>query len=154
MTVLNDLTALCELEARISALTEQRDTLRRRLLDRALDTYENEGAAPTWRAGTLGTVGLTVPKPRLSVFNEDAFAESVLRIAGEGAVEAVVRVKPNVKDALLSAAGVCRRRDGGDQRRRVAGRRDRTGPPAVPERQAVEGGPSRCWPDWGVESAA
>ena len=80
------------------------DTLRRRLLDRALNTYENEGAAPTWRAGTLGTVGLTVPKPRLSVFNEEAFAESVLRIAGEGAVEAVVRVKPNVKDALLSAA--------------------------------------------------
>lgn len=104
MSVRDDLAALCSLEAKIGALTEQRDALRRRLLDHALDTFENEGAAPTWRAGALGTVGLTVPKPRVEVVDEDAFAQSAISIAGEDAVEAVLRVRHNVKDAILATA--------------------------------------------------
>lgn len=104
MSVKDDLAALCAIEAKIGALTEQKDDLRRRLLDHALDAYEAEGAAPTYRVGTLGSVGLTVPKPRVEVFDEDVFAQSVVSIVGDGGVEAVLRVKPNVKDALLGAA--------------------------------------------------
>lgn len=104
MTVRDDLSALCKLEAQLAVLGEQKDVLRRRLLDHAMDTYENEGAAPTWRAGDLGTVGLTIPKPRVEVYDEDAFAQSAISIAGEGAVENVLRVKPNVKDAILGSA--------------------------------------------------
>lgn len=101
MSIKDDLGALCTLEAKISALTEQRDILRRRLLDHALDSFEQEGAAPTWRAGDLGTVGLTVPKPRVEVYDEDAFAGYVLDAYGDGAVEKVVRVKDNVRKAVL-----------------------------------------------------
>lgn len=103
MSVKNDLAALCSLEARIGALTAQRDDLRRRLLDTALDVLENEGAAPTWRAGDLGTVGLTVPKPRVEVYDETAFAESALSILGANAVEVVTRVRPNFRESLLAA---------------------------------------------------
>lgn len=104
MSVRNDLTALCKIEAQLAVLGEQKDELRRRLLAHAMDTYENEGVAPTWRAGDLGTVGLTIPKPRVEVYDEDAFAQSVVSIAGEGAVESVLRVKSNVKDAVLGSA--------------------------------------------------
>lgn len=103
MSVRDDLAALCRLEATLSALGEQRDALRRRLLDHALDTLENEGAAPTWRAGDLGSVSLTMPKPKAEVVDEDAFTSYVAEAYGDGAVETVVRVKQNVRDAVLGA---------------------------------------------------
>lgn len=103
MSIRSDLEALCRLEATMSVLTEQRDTLRRRLLDHALDTYENEGAAPTWRAGTLGSVGLTVPKAKAEVVDEDAFTAYVAWSYGDGAVETVQRVKSNVREAVLGS---------------------------------------------------
>ena len=102
MSVKDDLAALCSLEARIAALTDQKDELRRRLLDHAMDTYEKEGAAPTWRAGELGTVGLTVPKPRVEVFDEDRFATHALDSYGVDAVVVVKRVRPELRDALLA----------------------------------------------------
>lgn len=103
MSVRDDLAALCRLEATLSALGEQRDELRRRLLDHALDTLENEGAAPTWRAGDLGSVSLTMPKPKAEVVDEDAFTAYVAEAYGDGAVEQVVRVKQNVREAVLGA---------------------------------------------------
>lgn len=101
MSVKNDLAALCALEARIAALTDQKDELRRRLLTHAMDTYEREGAAPTWRA-ELGTVALTVPKPRVEVFDEDAFAAHVVEWYGGDAVVTVRRARPELRDALLA----------------------------------------------------
>jgi len=101
VSVKDDLAALCALEARIGALTAQRDDLRRRLLDHALDSYEKEGAAPTWRA-ELGTVGLTVPKPRVEVFNEDAFASFVADTYGPEHVVTVQRVpEGGLRSSLL-----------------------------------------------------
>jgi len=102
-TIRDDLAALCQLEARIGALTAQRDDLRRRLLDAALDTLDNEGVAPTWRAGNLGTVGLTIPKPRVEVFDEDAFAEFVAESYGEQAVVTVRRAGPGIREAVLGS---------------------------------------------------
>ncbi len=103
MSVKENLAALCQLEAHIGALTAQRDDLRRQLLDHAMDVLESEGAAPTWRA-PLGTVGLTIPKPRVEVFDENAFAESALNILGSGAIEVVTRVRPDYRDRLLASA--------------------------------------------------
>lgn len=100
MTIKDDLAELCALEARLAALTEKKDELRRRLLTAALDTLDSEGVAPTWRH-ELGTVVLTVPKSKASVFDEDAFAAYVQEAYGDGAVETVVRAKPNVRDAIL-----------------------------------------------------
>lgn len=102
MSIKEDLAALCSIEARIAALTDQKDELRRRLLDHAMGTYEKEGAAPTWRAGELGTVGLTVPKPRVEVFDEDRFASHAADSYGDDAVVLVKRVRPELRDALLA----------------------------------------------------
>lgn len=102
MSISDDLAALCSLEARIAALTDQKDDLRRRLLTAALDTLDSEGVAPTWRH-PMGTVVLTVPQSKASVFDEDAFAAYVQEAYGDGAVEQVVRAKQNVRDAILGA---------------------------------------------------
>lgn len=103
MSVRSDLEALCRIEATLSVLGAQRDELRRRLLDHALDTLENEGAAPTWRAGDLGSVSLTMPKAKAEVVDEHAFTQSVWESYGDGAVESVLRVKDNVREAVLGA---------------------------------------------------
>lgn len=100
MSIKDDLAALCAIEARLAALTERKDELRRSLLTQALDTLDSDGVAPTWRH-PLGTVVLTVPKAKASVYDENAFAAFVREAYGDGAVEQVVRVKPNVRDALL-----------------------------------------------------
>lgn len=100
MSISEDIANLCTIEARIAALTDQKDELRRRLLTAALDTLDSEGVAPTWRH-PMGTVVLTVPQSKASVFDEDAFAVYVQEAYGDGAVEQVVRAKPNVKEAIL-----------------------------------------------------
>lgn len=102
MTIQSDLAELCAIEARLAALAETKDELRRRLLINALDTLDAEGVAPTWRH-PMGTVALTVPKATASVYDEDAFASFVMDAYGDGAVESVIRVKPNVRDAVLSS---------------------------------------------------
>jgi hypothetical protein len=100
MSIKDDLASLCALEAKIAALTAQKDDLRRRLLSHALDTLESDGVAPTYRH-PMGSVILTVPEPKPSVYDEDAFAAYVAEAYGDGAVETVQRVKPNVRDAIL-----------------------------------------------------
>lgn len=102
MTIKDDLAALCALEAKLAALTDQKDELRRRLLTAALDTLDSEGVAPTWRH-PMGTVVLTVPQAKASVYDEDAFAAYVAEAYGDGAVETVVRAKQNVRDAVLGS---------------------------------------------------
>ena len=49
----------------------------------------------------MGTVVLTVPQSKASVYDEDAFAAYVQEAYGDGAVEQVVRAKQNVRDAVL-----------------------------------------------------
>src|SRR5258707_15701114 len=86
-------------------MTAYRDDLRRRLLEHALDAYESEGAAPTWRTD-LGTVGLTIPKTRVEVIDEDAFARSAVEILGPDAIEEVRRVRPSQRQFLLASIDV------------------------------------------------
>lgn len=105
MSVRDDLAALCHLEARMSALTEQRDELRRRLLDYALDTLDNEGVAPTWRAGDLGSVSLTMPKAKAEVVDEDAFTAFVAEAYGDGAVE---QSRPRTPPPVSASRLACR----------------------------------------------
>lgn len=102
MTIRDDLAALCAIEARLAALTERKDELRRSLLTQALDTLDTDGVAPTWRH-PLGTVVLTVPKAKASVYDENAFAAFVREAYGDGAVETVVRAKSNVREAVLES---------------------------------------------------
>lgn len=110
MNVKETLTQLCTLEAQIAVLGDQRDELRRSLLVTAMDQYDEEGAAPTWRTG-LGTVGLTVPKPKPAVNDTARFEEFLEGRYGEEAFETVRRVKTEAFDALVNecswAESVC-----------------------------------------------
>lgn len=99
-TIKSDLARLLELESGIRAMKAEQDDVRRRLTDRARATYEEEGAAPTWRTD-LGTVYLTVPKPKVEVFDEDEFTKSAESILGPGCVEQVRRVRQELRSALL-----------------------------------------------------
>lgn len=103
MSVRDDLNTLCRIEAEMSALKFQQDELRSRLRQHALEVLDRDGAAPTWRAD-LGTISLTVPKPKAVVADEDAFAKFIADAYGDGAVEAVLRVKQNVREAVLGSA--------------------------------------------------
>lgn len=103
MSVKDDLHALCSLEARIAALTDRKDQLRRSLLDVALDQLEAQGAAPTWRT-PLGSVGLTVSKPKPTVVDNAAFEAFVEGRYGEEAFETITtrRLRAAAFDALVA----------------------------------------------------
>lgn len=102
MSIKEDLAAFCAIEVQMKRLEAEKSKLRRRLLDHAHESYESEGAAPTWRTD-LGTVWLALPKPRVEVFDEDQFAKSAVEILGAGAVEVVTRVRPEHRASLLSS---------------------------------------------------
>lgn len=91
MTVKDQLHALCFLEARRAHLTQQIGDLRRDLLKTALDLYDEQEAAPTFRDRS-GTASLVVPEPKPTIVDEPALVEWVGEEYGGDALE--LRVKP------------------------------------------------------------
>jgi hypothetical protein len=94
MTIKDDLAELCQLEARIAALTVRKNTLRATLLDIGLKTLEDQGAAPTWRVPSYGTVGLTNPEPKPVVVDPDVLMAWLVERYGEDPVETIRRLRP------------------------------------------------------------
>lgn len=105
MSVRDDLNALCHVEAQMAALKAQQEELRSRLRQHALEVFDRDGAAPTWRAD-LGTISLTIPKPKVSVLDDGLVAEFVAERYGVGAVETVRRARPEFFDALVKSSAV------------------------------------------------
>lgn len=99
------LVELCNLEAGIARLGDQRDQLRRDLLAVALDQLDTQGAAPTWRTA-LGTVGLSVPKAKPTVVDSARFDEFVEVRYGVEAFEIVRRLRPEAFEALVAECSV------------------------------------------------
>lgn len=104
-TVHRALVLYSALEAQIARLSEQRDQLRRDLLDVALDQLDTQGAAPTWRT-PLGTVGLSVPKPKPTVVDAGRLERFVEDRYGVEAFETVRRLRPEAFDALVAECSV------------------------------------------------
>lgn len=94
MSIKDDLNRLCFLESRKAALTQQIGDLRRDLLKTALDTYDEHGAAPTFRVPSYGTVSLVVPEPKTNVVDENRLMAWVEREYADEAIETVKRIKP------------------------------------------------------------
>ena len=103
MTIRDDLAQLCALEAKFKALTAERDWLKRKVLDHALNVYETDGMKPTWRAGDV-TVSLVAPTPKPSVVDEDAFADYVADAYGEDKLVTIRRVPDGDLRASLLAS--------------------------------------------------
>lgn len=73
-TILDTISELLTVEARMGALGSRGAELRAKLTDRAREVMAVEGVAPTWRAKGLGTVSMSDPQPKVGVTNQDTFA--------------------------------------------------------------------------------
>jgi hypothetical protein len=93
MTIKDDLAELCRLEARIGALTVRKKALRDALLEAGLKTLKEEGAAPTWRVPSFGTVGVTNPVPKPVVIDAAVLMAWLVERYGEDPVETIRRIR-------------------------------------------------------------
>lgn len=100
MSIRDDVAELLRLDARAAALKARQDVLRRSLLDAALTTLEQEGAAPTWRVAGAGSVGLTVRTPKPVVVDSDTLLSWVEERYGDDAVETVRRLRSDWLDGF------------------------------------------------------
>lgn len=93
MTIKEDLAELCRLEARIGALTVRKKALRDSLLVVGLKVLAEEGAAPTWRVPSYGTVGVTNPQPKPIVVDSEVLMAWLVERYGEDPVETIRRIR-------------------------------------------------------------